>query len=140
MSALDEFLASADQIERDAARAFDLASDQAALTDVRNQFLGRTNSERANLKQLLGALPGQDKPAAGRRYNEAQQRLDALLESATARVAASRGAAPATFDRSMPGRTSWRGSVHPVSQVIDEIVEIFRELGFTIALGPELEH
>ena len=39
----------------------------------------------------------------------------------------------------MPARTSWCGSVHPVSQVMDEICGIFRELGFTIALGPEAE-
>jgi phenylalanyl-tRNA synthetase alpha chain len=40
----------------------------------------------------------------------------------------------------MPARTSWRGTRHPVSIVIDEIEAIFRELGFTVALGPEAEH
>ena len=39
----------------------------------------------------------------------------------------------------MPARRQWRGAKHPVTLVIDEIVEIFRELGFTIALGPEAE-
>ena len=140
MSVLDEFLARADQVERDATQAFAAAGDATALADARNRFLGRTHSERASLKELLGALPGADKPAAGRRYNEAQQCLDVLLESATHRLAAVRGVVPSTFDHSMPGRPNWRGSVHPVSQVIDEIIDIFRELGFTIALGPELEH
>jgi phenylalanyl-tRNA synthetase alpha chain len=39
----------------------------------------------------------------------------------------------------MPGRRVWRGGRHPVTQIIDEITSIFREIGFTIALGPEAE-
>ncbi len=39
----------------------------------------------------------------------------------------------------MPGRRRWVGAEHPVTRVVDEIVEIFRELGFTVALGPETE-
>jgi phenylalanyl-tRNA synthetase alpha chain len=45
----------------------------------------------------------------------------------------------AIADPTMPGRTTWRGALHPVSIVIDEICDIFRELGFTVALGPEAE-
>jgi phenylalanyl-tRNA synthetase alpha chain len=39
----------------------------------------------------------------------------------------------------MPGRAKWRGALHPVTRVLDEICDIFRELGFSIALGPEAE-
>ena len=39
----------------------------------------------------------------------------------------------------MPARRTWQGAVHPVTAVIDEICAIFRELGFTVALGPEAE-
>jgi phenylalanyl-tRNA synthetase alpha chain len=137
---LDEFLTRADQVERDAAMAFEPVADLASLTDARNRFLGRTNSERAALKEQLVAIAPGDKPVAGRRYNEVQQRLDALFAAAEQRMAASQRSAIPVFDRTMPGRTRWRGTLHPVSKVIDEIVEIFRELGFTIALGPEVEH
>ncbi|HYV97015.1 MAG TPA: phenylalanine--tRNA ligase subunit alpha [Gemmatimonadaceae bacterium] len=140
MSSIEAFLARADELERSAAAAFDAAADAAALTDARNRFLGRTNSERAGLKDALGSLPGPDKPAAGRRYNELQQRLDALFEIAEARVAAASRTISDTLDRTMPARATWQGSVHPVIQVINEIADIFRELGFTIALGPEVEH
>ena len=51
----------------------------------------------------------------------------------------SRSHGPALTDATMPARRSWRGSLHPVSLVIDEIADIFRELGFSIALGPEVE-
>jgi phenylalanyl-tRNA synthetase alpha chain len=40
----------------------------------------------------------------------------------------------------MPARARWRGAVHPVTAVIEEICAIFRELGFTVAMGPEAEH
>jgi phenylalanyl-tRNA synthetase alpha chain len=140
MISLDEFLERAAQIEAAASTAFAGAADAAALTSARNQFLGRTHSERAKLKEALGDIGPTDKPTAGRRYNEVQQRLDALLAEATARVGAARPDSAALADPTMPGRARWRGSLHPVTQVIDEIVAIFRELGFTIALGPEVEH
>jgi phenylalanyl-tRNA synthetase alpha chain len=50
--------------------------------------------------------------------------------------AAGRGIA---LDLTLPGRRVWRGALHPVTQVIDEICEIFRELGFTRIIGPEVE-
>jgi phenylalanyl-tRNA synthetase alpha chain len=40
----------------------------------------------------------------------------------------------------MPARHAWRGAKHPVTLVVEEIADIFRELGFTIATGPEAEH
>ena len=138
MLTLTEFLARADQITQEAAVAFAAASDVAALTEARNRYLGRTHGARADLKDALGGIPKEDKPAAGRRYNELQQQLDALHAEAEQRVAAS-AHVTAGADLTMPARVRWQGSVHPVSQVIDEIAAIFRELGFTIALGPEVE-
>jgi len=138
MLPIADFLARADALEQEAAAAFAAVHDAAALTDARNAFLGRTHSARATLKEMLGAVAGPDKPVAGRRYNEVQQRLDALHDDAQARVASLVAAGP-SLDASLPARRVWQGAVHPVSQVIDEIAEIFRELGFTIALGPEVE-
>jgi phenylalanyl-tRNA synthetase alpha chain len=137
---LEEFLARADQIEREAAAAFEAAADGAGLTEARNRYLGRAHGARAELKDQLGAIAKADKPTAGRRYNEMQQKLDALCEAAEERIAALGPLPIAQFDRTMPGRRQWKGSLHPVSLVIDEIVDVFRELGFTIALGPEVEH
>src|SRR5204863_6704823 len=49
------------------------------------------------------------------------------------------GQAAAAVDLTMPPRQQWRGVRHPITIVIEEIEAIFRELGFTIALGPEVE-
>jgi len=138
MLPISDFLARADAVEHEAAAVFAAAASADAVLDARNRFLGRTHSARAALKDLLGEIAPADKPVAGRRYNELQQKLEALLAETTERVGSSTASGP-SFDPSLPPRTAWHGAVHPVSQVIDEIAEIFRELGFTIALGPEVE-
>ena len=54
-------------------------------------------------------------------------------------AAASGASGTAAADLTLPGRRTWTGGVHPVTRVIDEVGEIFREIGFTIATGPEIE-
>ena len=86
----------------------------------------------------LAKLPPEARREAGQLANTVKVELERLLDEKQIALAA---AAPsvASFDRSMPARATWRGSLHPVTLVIDEISAIFRELGFTIALGPEAE-
>jgi phenylalanyl-tRNA synthetase alpha chain len=140
MSPLEQFLAHAGEVEAAAAAEFAAVTDGRALTDAQNKFLGRSNSERARLLSELGGLGGSDKPEAGRRYNAVVKGMEQLLADAASRVASTRPPAAVVADKSMPAREQWRGSVHPITAVIDEIIAIFRELGFTIALGPEVEH
>jgi phenylalanyl-tRNA synthetase alpha chain len=82
-------------------------------------------------------LPAEDRRAAGTAFNTLKTTIQEALDAFAARQAASGGAE--AFDGTMPARGHWRGSLHPVTLVIDEICDIFRELGFTIALGPEAE-
>ena len=139
MSQLDAFLSHAAEVEAAATQYFAAVSDARALADAHNAYLGRTNSERSKLLAELAQLQGGDKPQAGRRYNEVNTALEQLHAAASLRISAAQSAAAPVLDASMPGREHWRGSVHPVTQVIDEIGEVFRELGFTVQLGPEVE-
>jgi phenylalanyl-tRNA synthetase alpha chain len=107
-----------------------------ALRSARDQIFARKSGLITALQQSLAQVD--DKRAAGQAFNATRQALEAALDGAQARVAATTSGP--SLDRSMPARTAWRGTRHPVSIVIDEISEIFRELGFTIALGPEVEH
>jgi phenylalanyl-tRNA synthetase alpha chain len=86
----------------------------------------------------LTALPADDRRSAGAAVNATKQTLELTLDSAE-RALGPVADASRPEDLTMPGRATWRGAVHPVSAVIDEIAGIFRELGFTIALGPEAE-
>ncbi|MEO6443582.1 MAG: phenylalanine--tRNA ligase subunit alpha, partial [Gemmatimonadaceae bacterium] len=109
-----------------------------AWADSRNALLGRKAGRLTDLMALLPQLAPEERRAAGAAVNTLKHAIEEALEQRKAALAASapRGAA---HDRTMPARAQWRGAVHPVSLVIDEICDIFRELGFTVALGPEAE-
>jgi phenylalanyl-tRNA synthetase alpha chain len=135
---LQSFLKLIETFEQDAAPAFRESATTDDLEAARIRFLGDRSGQLKAIQRELGALPKEDKPAAGRAFNEVKQRVTELHE-ARARELRSGGAGTSSLDLTMPARQGWRGAKHPVTLVIEEIVEIFRELGFTIALGPQVE-
>jgi len=117
------------------------AADLDALEAVRIALLGKSGSISALLKTLGGMSPEQ-RQAEGPRINglrlaatDAIAARKAVLEGAAldARLATER------LDMSLPAPATPRGSVHPVSQVMDELAEIFADMGFAVATGPEIE-
>jgi phenylalanyl-tRNA synthetase alpha chain len=134
---LQEFIQSAEALESRAQALIDAAASRADLESARNHLLGRKSGElNALMKQLPGLAP-EERREAGAAVNRAKESIETRLEArmdSFAPVAASSDA-----DLTMPARTSWKGGRHPVTIVIDEIEDIFREIGFTIALGPEAE-
>ena len=135
---LDEFLNACRRLAADAPAAIAVAESPAQFADVRTQLVGRKQGRLADLMAQLPTLAADDRRNAGRAVNEAKAAIEQLLSEREAAVAAAtRGSE--TLDLTMPARRTWRGSLHPVTLVIDEICDIFRELGFTIALGPEAE-
>jgi phenylalanyl-tRNA synthetase alpha chain len=135
---LEQYLDAASALATRGADALASATDADALESARIQYLGDRRGELLALQKALGTLPPESRRDAGRAFNEAKTRLTAALDErpATLSRAVSRGPA---IDLTMPARHRWIGAKHPVTLVIDEIVEIFRELGFVVALGPESE-
>jgi phenylalanyl-tRNA synthetase alpha chain len=117
------------------------ASTPDALEALRIALLGKSGSITAQLK-ALGALPGDQRKAAGEAINRAR---DAISEALSARKTALDDAAldarlaGETIDVTLPGRNAGRGGVHPVSRTLERIVEIFGKLGYALADGPEIE-
>ena len=135
---LPQYLQAASDLEARGVAALSAAADAEALEEARIQFLGDRRGELLALQKALGALPAPERRDAGRAFNEAKTALTRAHEERQA--ALSRGATTGRpLDLTMPGRRRWVGGKHPVTVVIDEIVGIFRELGFTVALGPESE-
>ncbi|MBC7563781.1 MAG: phenylalanine--tRNA ligase subunit alpha [Gemmatimonadaceae bacterium] len=128
----------ADAIARDGTALIRAAVTRDALDHARVGLLGRKQGQLTSLMAMLGSLPAEDRRAAGAAVNATKQTLELTLTSAEAALAPAPDASRPD-DLTMPGRDAWKGAVHPVSLVIDEISGIFRELGFTIALGPEAE-
>jgi len=117
------------------------AADAGAVEALRVAALGKAGSITALLKTLGGMTP-EERQAQG-------PRIHALRETVTAALGARKAALDAaeldvklaaeTIDMSLPADAAPRGSVHPVSQVMDELAEIFADMGFAVATGPEIE-
>jgi phenylalanyl-tRNA synthetase alpha chain len=117
------------------------AADTRALEEVRVRYLGRKGELTALLKGL-GSLPDAERPAAGQAINTAKQQLTEAIaarrgelerSALQARVAAGR------IDITLPGRGQRSGGLHPVTLTLERIAELFTQVGFEIAEGPEIE-
>ncbi|MDB4899953.1 MAG: pheS [Gemmatimonadetes bacterium] len=135
---LEQYLDHARDLVVRGTAAFAASSDVAALEDARIRFLGDKRGELLALQKALGALPPEARRDAGRAFNETKAALAAAHDERRSALSRTTSAGPA-LDLTMPARERWVGGKHPVTIVIDEIVAIFRELGFTVALGPESE-
>jgi phenylalanyl-tRNA synthetase alpha chain len=110
------------------------------LESLRVEFLGRKGKLAAAMGALAQMGP-EDKPAAGKKANEAKNALVALLESRQAELEAEAAKdALSGFDPSLPGRRPAIGSLHPVTLAMQEICEVLIGLGFEVVSGPEVEN
>jgi phenylalanyl-tRNA synthetase alpha chain len=119
----------------------DAADDLAALDAVRVRALGKKGFLTEQLK-TLGALPAEERRAAGARINAVKQQVEAAL--ATRRERLEQAALEAALvgeavDVTLPGRGQAPGGLHPVTRAMERIEAIFRGMGFDIAHGPEIE-
>ena len=136
---IDEFRARAEAHKSHATLEIRAATDASSLEEKRTLVWSRTIQQ--SFSKALGEIPAEERKEAGRLFNDLKTHVDKELEEAAIHVAVAEGAALVghPLDLTMPARTRWRGGKHPVTLVIDEIVAIFREIGFTVALGPESE-
>ncbi len=113
-------------------------ADERRLQELRTELLGRKAGALTEILKGLASLEPETRKSVGAAANALKRDLEAAF---AARERALKGAAaqPSGVDLTMPARPEWRGGLHLVTQVIDEICDIFRELGFTRAVGPEAE-
>jgi phenylalanyl-tRNA synthetase alpha chain len=119
------------------------ASDLEKLEEVRIAALGR-NGRVSELMQALGSLPPEERKAYGQVVNSLKTSIGEALEAKRADLVKSATAeklAVEHADVTLPVREGplAEGRIHPVSQVTDEITEIFADMGFSIAEGPDIE-
>ena len=117
------------------------ATSAEELEQIRVEVLGRSGRVTLLLRGLKDRAP-EERPKMGERLNELRRAVEQSLDE---RLSAVKGQAQAQalkderIDVTLPGTRFARGSVHPITLVIDEIVDIFRGMGFEIARGPDIE-
>jgi phenylalanyl-tRNA synthetase alpha chain len=118
------------------------AADTAdAVEAIRIAALGKQGWVSALLK-TLGAMTPEQRQSEGPRIHAAREQVTAALaerKAALENAALDARLAAETIDLSLPAQAIPRGTVHPVSQVMDELAEIFADMGFAVASGPEIE-
>jgi len=137
---LDDYKRLLNELASQGANAFASAADADALEAARIEFVGDQRGRLREFQVALGRLAREAKPDAGRQFNSAKATLTEAYERRKEELA--RAGADDTNrprDLTMPARQQWRGAKHSVTLVIEEIEGIFRELGFTVATGPEAE-
>jgi phenylalanyl-tRNA synthetase alpha chain len=117
------------------------AADLNALEALRVEFLGKQGSVSSLLKTLGAMAPDERQEKAPAIQALRQSVSDSLVARKVEMEAAEleQRLAAETLDLSLPAPEMPKGSVHPVSQVMDELAEIFADLGFAVATGPEIE-
>jgi phenylalanyl-tRNA synthetase alpha chain len=131
-ASLDERLAAIAARVNDVARA-----DTRQLDALRTELLGRKAGALTEVLRALPTLPPEERRVVGQRANQVKHDLEAAITARQDEL--TRADRAAALDLTMPARIQWRGAVHPVTRVVDEICDIFRELGFARVVGPEAE-
>ena len=132
------------QLEVIRAAALDAIAETKAAEDLaalRVKYLGKKGELTAVLKQM-GKLSAEERPVMGQLANDVRAALEKAIESQSAVLAEAAMAAKLeseTLDVSIPGKEVTLGHKHPMYAVLDEIKEIFLNMGFEIFDGPEVE-
>jgi phenylalanyl-tRNA synthetase alpha chain len=134
---VEELIAQLHELEGEGRAAIQGADSATDVERLRVDFLGRKGRLTGVLRRL-GELSAEERPRVGAEANRVKGELSALLDERDASFASSAPAGP-RLDLTLPGRRPWRGGLHPVTQVVDEICEIFHDLGFVRVRGPEVE-
>lgn len=141
MTPLDSFLRDLDLLLADAQRAFNSATNLQVVEEARVEFLGAKSGRFKAVQKQLGQIPVESKPVAGQNLNRVKNDIQAAFDNAKQRFSTEsfRGQTDPTFDRTLPGSTRRLGRLHPITQTINELMDIMARLGFSPAFGPEVE-
>lgn len=128
-----------EQLRAEALAALAAAADEAAIEAVRIAYLGRTGKISV-LSEGMRGLSKEDKPRIGKLLNEVRNAVQSGIDARKSALEAERDqAALAGIDLTLPGTPLPAGAVHPINQMLDRAVAIFRQMGFALADGPDIE-
>jgi len=128
-----------EQLRDDALREIESARDEKSLEAVRVKYLGKNGSISA-WGERMKTLAKDERPAVGKLLSDARNAVTAAIEQRGAKIRAEEECdALAKIDISLPGTLREIGSLHPLHQMHDRGIQIFRRMGFALAEGPDIE-
>ena len=128
-----------EQLRAESLAALAAAGDETAVEAVRVKYLGRTGSISL-LSEGMKSLSKEDKPRIGKLLNEVRNAVGGAIDARKAGLEAERDAkALAGVDLTLPGTPVAAGSIHPITQMLERAIAIFRQMGFALADGPDIE-
>jgi phenylalanyl-tRNA synthetase alpha chain len=128
-----------EQLRNDALREIEAASDEQALEAARVKYTGKSGSISAWGEQMK-TLAKDEKPVVGKLLNEVRNAVTAAVETRNAQFRLQKeSGALARIDISLPGTPHEIGTLHPLTQMWERSIEIFRRMGFALADGPDIE-
>lgn len=128
-------------LKKEASQAISSASTLDELEGLRVQFLGKQGKITEQMK-TIGTLPPEERKGFGAAVNDVKNEVTNLIEQTKDQLGSAEMSAKLEqeiVDVTLPVREEQGGSIHPISQVIDECVAIFGAMGFIVAEGPEIE-
>jgi len=125
-------------IEKEAVESIEQAESPDQLEQLSVKFLGRKGVLTKFLRNI-SSLPEDERPNAGKNANLLKGKLEGVFKSAFLKLETLAEKDFTGIDVTLPGRTARIGSLHPITQVGNEICDIFLRLGFDIAESPEVE-
>jgi phenylalanyl-tRNA synthetase alpha chain len=130
-----------DILEQGLSAAIEAAGDERALEEVRIAALGKKGSVSEKLKTLGGMSP-EERKVAGPALNSLKARIAEAIEMRRETLAEAdleERLKSETVDVTLPARPEQAGTIHPVTQVMEEVIAIFADMGFSVAEGPHIE-
>jgi phenylalanyl-tRNA synthetase alpha chain len=131
-----------DELQSRLLTAIAAAADLAVLEQIRVEALGK-KGEFTQLMKGLGGMDPEARRVAGQTLNRVKAELESAIAARQIELARAERAvklAAERIDVSLPVLQTTEGTIHPISQTIEELIQIFAEMGFTVAEGPEIEN
>lgn len=129
------------KIQESANELIKKAQDKQALNDIKVKMLGK-KGELTSVLRAMGQLSAEQRPVIGNLVNDSKKRLEELIEEKEKELKAQelqRRLETENIDVTEPSKKIELGSVHPITQIIDEVKEVFLGMGYQVADGPEVE-
>jgi len=128
-------------LQKETLSSLSKVSTEKELLEIRVKVLGRKGSLTQLLKNL-GSLPESERREIGKKANEVKEDLEKRIEETLLQIRErerSEALKREKIDVTLPGRRIPTGKKHPITQIFDEVIDIFSRLGFEVAEGPEVE-